>query len=84
MQLNVLEQEIVVQREALTASQDALKLTENQYAAGMVDFLAVSSAQTTALNSERTLLNLLGTQLTASVQLISALGGGWQMESSEQ
>ena len=84
VQLNVLEQEIVVQREALTASQDALKLTENQYAAGMVDFLAVSSAQTTALNSERTLLNLLGTQLTASVQLISALGGGWQMESSEQ
>lgn len=84
VQLNVLAQEIEVQREALTASQDALKLTENQYAAGMVDYLAVSSAQTTALNSERTLLNLLGMQLTASVQLISALGGGWQKESSEQ
>ena len=82
VQLNVLEQEIVVQREALAASQDTLRLTENQYKAGFVDFLAVTSAQTTALNSERTLLNLLGTQLTASVQLISALGGGWQLDPS--
>ena len=84
VQLNVLAEEIVVQREALAASQDSLRLTENQYQAGMVDYLAVTSAQTIALNSERTLLNLLGTQLTASVQLISALGGGWQMETGEQ
>lgn len=84
VQLNVLAQEIAVQREALSASQASLRLIENQYAAGMVDFLAVSTAQTTALNSERTLLNLLGTQLTASVQLISALGGGWQSELYQQ
>ncbi len=84
VQLNVLAEEIVVQREALAASQDTLRLTENQYQAGMVDYLAVTSAQTIALNSERTLLNLLGTQLTASVQLISALGGGWQMETDEE
>ena len=83
VQLNVLQEEIVVQREALAASQDTLRLIENQYQAGLVDFLAVTSAQATALNSERTLLNLLSTQLSASVQLISALGGGWQM-SSEQ
>ncbi|MDY0206624.1 MAG: efflux transporter outer membrane subunit [Pseudomonas sp.] len=84
VQLNVLEQEIIVQREALDASQDTLRLTENQYKAGFVDFLAVTSAQTTVLNSERTLLNLLGTQLTASVQLISALGGGWQLDAETQ
>ncbi len=84
VQLNVLAEEIVVQREALAASQDTLRLTENQYQAGMVDYLAVTNAQTIALNSQRTLLNLLGTQLTASVQLISALGGGWQMETGEQ
>lgn len=83
VQLNVLDEEIAVQREALVASQDTLRLIENQYEAGMVDFLAVTSAQTTALNSERTLLNLLGTQLTASVQLISALGGGWQLDEGQ-
>lgn len=79
VQLNVYAQEISVQREALAAAQDTLRLIDNQYQAGFVDYLAVSSAQATALNSERTLLNLLGTQLTASVQLISALGGGWDM-----
>ncbi len=79
-QLNVLAQEIEVQREALNASQEALRLIENQYAAGMVDYLSVSSAQTTALNNERTVLGLLGRQLTASVQLISALGGGWDSQ----
>ncbi len=84
VQLNVLAEETQVQREALAASQDTLRLTENQYQAGMVDYLAVTNAQTIALNSQRTLLNLLGTQLTASVQLISALGGGWQMETGEQ
>ncbi|NLC99449.1 MAG: efflux transporter outer membrane subunit [Gammaproteobacteria bacterium] len=83
VQLNVLQEEIVVQREALAASQDTLRLIENQYQAGFVDFLAVTSAQATALNSERTLLNLLSTQLSASVQLISALGGGWQVPSEQ-
>lgn len=79
-QLNVLAQEIEVQREALVASQESLRLIENQYEAGMVDYLAVSSAQTAALSSERTLLSLLGMQLTASVQLISAVGGGWDSQ----
>src|SRR5690554_206423 len=78
VQLNVLAQEIEVQHQALAAAQDTLRLIENQYQAGMVDYLSVSSAQTTMLNSERNLLNLKGAQLIASVQLISALGGGWQ------
>ena len=34
--------------------------------------------QTSALNNERTYLTLLGDQLAASVQLIAALGGGWE------
>ena len=33
--------------------------------------------QATALSNERTVLTLLGSRLTASVQLIAAMGGGW-------
>jgi outer membrane protein TolC len=33
--------------------------------------------QTSALSSERTRLTLQGNRLTASVQLVAALGGGW-------
>lgn len=78
VQLLSLQEEYRVQAQANAAAQEALQLIENQYQAGMVDFLAVSNAQTTALNAERTLLNLQASQLTASVQLMSALGGGWQ------
>ena len=77
VQLASLEQEHRVQAEALAAAQDALQLIENQYAAGMVDFIVVSNALTTAHAAERTLLNLQASRLTATVQLISALGGGW-------
>ncbi|WP_181071223.1 efflux transporter outer membrane subunit [Stutzerimonas azotifigens] len=83
VQLRVLEQEAVVQREALEAAQESLRLIENQYRAGTVDFLSVATVQSNALNNERTNLSLLGSRLTASVQLIAALGGGWQSSELE-
>ncbi|SEH85110.1 efflux transporter outer membrane subunit [Stutzerimonas xanthomarina] len=78
VQLRVLAAEAVVQRQALEAAQESLRLVQNQYRAGTVDFLSVATVQTSALNNERTYLTLLGDQLTASVQLIAALGGGWE------
>lgn len=80
VQLRVLEQEAVIQQEALDAARESLRLIENQYRAGTVDFNSVVNVQATALNNERTNLSLLGSRLTASVQLIAALGGGWQQE----
>ena len=80
VQLRVLQQEAVIQQEALDAARESLRLIENQYRAGTVDFNSVVSVQATALNNERTTLSLLGNRLTASVQLIAALGGGWQQQ----
>ena len=78
VQLRVLEQEAVFQQQALDAARESLRLIENQYRAGAVDFNSVVNVQATALNNERSNLTLLGSRLTASVQLIAALGGGWQ------
>lgn len=78
VQLRVLQQEAVIQQEALDAARESLRLIENQYRAGMVDFNSVVNVQATALSNERSNLSLLGSRLTASVQLIAALGGGWQ------
>ena len=50
----------------------------NQYQAGIVSYLNVVVAQTTALTNERTAVDILGRRLTASVLLIKALGGGWK------
>lgn len=78
VQLRVLEQEARVQQQALEAARESLRLIENQYRAGTVDFNSVVNVQATALSNERSALTLLGSRLTASVQLIAALGGGWQ------
>ena len=66
-----------MQDDAVKASRLSVDLTTNQYKAGIVSFLNVVSVQTTWLNNERTALSLVGRRLTASAQLIRALGGGW-------
>ncbi|MFQ1062890.1 efflux transporter outer membrane subunit [Bordetella trematum] len=78
VQLRVLEQEQDVQRLALESARESLRLTRNQYESGLVDYLSVSVVETTALNNERSAISLMGNRLIASVQLIAALGGGWE------
>ena len=77
VKLRVLEEESGVQQEALDAARESLRLMENRYKGGTVDYNSVVSVQTAALSNERSQLTLLGNRLTASVQLIAALGGGW-------
>ena len=78
--LRILEEEAALQDEVVLAARHALELTTNQYSAGVVSYLNVITAQTTALANERTAVNVLGRRLTASVGLIHALGGGWTAE----
>ncbi|SDG09579.1 efflux transporter outer membrane subunit [Phytopseudomonas seleniipraecipitans] len=77
VQQRVLGREAEVQSQALDAARESLRLIENQYRAGTVDYNSVVNVQATALSNERSALTLLGSRLTASVQLIAALGGGW-------
>jgi NodT family efflux transporter outer membrane factor (OMF) lipoprotein len=77
IQLRVMEQEQIVQRRALESARESLRLIQNQYKAGLVDYLSVAVVDATALNSERNAISLLGNRLVASVNLIVALGGGW-------
>lgn len=80
VQQRVLGREMEVQSQALDAARESLRLIENQYRAGTVDYNSVVNVQATALSNERSSLTLLGSRLTASVQLITALGGGWEAE----
>ena len=86
VQLNVLGQEQVTQGRALASARESLRLTRNQYDAGLIDYLSVVQVETTALNTERSALSLVSDRLQTSVQLIAALGGGWdaaQLETAE-
>ena len=75
--LRILEQEAQVQGEAVKSAQESVTLTTNQYRAGTVSYLNVVIVQTTALTNERSAVDIRGRRLTASVNLIKALGGGW-------
>lgn len=76
--LNVLQQEIVLQTQALQAARQSLEISTNQYQAGLISYLDVVTVANIALNNERTLLTLRGQQFAATVQLMRALGGGWE------
>ncbi|AHG41399.1 RND transporter [Pseudomonas syringae CC1557] len=80
IQLKVYEDEAAVRQEALVSARDSLRLTNNQYKAGLIGYLDVVNVQATALSNERSVLNVLQSRLLASVQLIAALGGGWDAE----
>ncbi|MBS0316062.1 MAG: efflux transporter outer membrane subunit [Proteobacteria bacterium] len=75
--LRILEQQSVVQDEALAAAHESVRLTLNQYKGGVVSYINVITAQATELSTARNTVNLLGSRYVASVQLIQALGGGW-------
>jgi NodT family efflux transporter outer membrane factor (OMF) lipoprotein len=75
--LRILEQEALVQDEAVKSARESLTITLNQYRAGTANYLAVVVAQATALSNERAALAILARRQTASVTLIKALGGGW-------
>jgi NodT family efflux transporter outer membrane factor (OMF) lipoprotein len=76
-ELRILAQEIQQQDTAVNAAQRTLGLAADRYRLGIDSYLNVITAQTTLLTNQRTALTLRMEQMTSSVQLIEALGGGW-------
>lgn len=76
--LRILDEEAKLQAAAVAAARQSVQLTENRYKAGTANFLEVITVQAIALANERTAMTLHGRRLAASVQLVRALGGGWE------
>jgi NodT family efflux transporter outer membrane factor (OMF) lipoprotein len=77
--LRILSQELQQQNAAVESSQRYLTFANARCQSGLDSYLDVITAQTALLSNQRTALNLRMEQLTASVQLIKALGGGWDV-----
>ncbi|WOS38438.1 Outer membrane protein OprM [Oligella urethralis] len=73
-----LEREQEAQQRALAASRQSLSIVMNQYQAGLVDYLSVAQVQNSTYNAEIRQLNLRASRLLNQVELIRALGGGWE------
>jgi NodT family efflux transporter outer membrane factor (OMF) lipoprotein len=85
-QLRILAEEALITDRAVAAAQQSLEISTIQYRGGLANYLQVITAQTSALQNQRTAVDLLTRRMVASVSLIQALGGGWdasQLPSSQ-
>jgi NodT family efflux transporter outer membrane factor (OMF) lipoprotein len=75
--LRILSKEIEEQDVAIKSAQRFLTDATNRWKLGLDPYLDVITAETALLSSQQTMVNLRMQQITASVQLVEALGGGW-------
>jgi NodT family efflux transporter outer membrane factor (OMF) lipoprotein len=75
--LRYLAEESVQEQDAVTASQQALALELERYRAGTDSYLNVITTQIIALGDQQTAITILQRRMSAAVDLIKALGGGW-------
>lgn len=75
--VRILADEAIQQAAATAAAERSLALTRNRYQAGIATYLEVITAENAAYANERNAVDLRVRQMTASVNLIKALGGGW-------
>jgi NodT family efflux transporter outer membrane factor (OMF) lipoprotein len=76
-EVRILSKEIQEQEVAVHSAERYLELAQARYETGVDQYLNVLVAQTTLLSDQQQLANLRTQAMTASVQLIEALGGGW-------
>jgi outer membrane protein, multidrug efflux system len=74
----LLGEQWTAENETVIAARRTLEIASNRYKSGLVTYLDVATAQADSLLHERTLVQLQGTRLVASVNLVKALGCGWQ------
>lgn len=78
--LRILSKEAKQQRDAVTAANKSLQTFTTLYTGGEVAYLQVITAQTTALTNEQNEVDIRRRRIEANVQLVKALGGGWDKD----
>ena len=77
--LGLLTRQIEQQQETVASAQRYFDVATARYTTGLDPYLNVFTAQATLLANQQTLITLRVQQMTSSVQLIEALGGGWNV-----
>ncbi len=75
--LRLLDDQIRAQGDAVSASQRAAKLSRTQYQEGQIAYIDVIDSERSVLQSQLQANQLTGAQAVSTVNLIRALGGGW-------
>jgi NodT family efflux transporter outer membrane factor (OMF) lipoprotein len=77
--VRVYSREIQQQQDAVKSAKTALDLELGRYQTGIDPYIDVVTLQTTYLVDQQAVVASQVSQMTASVQLIEALGGGWDV-----
>jgi NodT family efflux transporter outer membrane factor (OMF) lipoprotein len=77
-ELSVLNQAASQSHAAVGDAQHLLALANDRYSAGLVAYLDVISAQQAMLTAERQNVQIRGQQVSMTIALVKALGGGWR------
>lgn len=75
--LRELEQESVTEAAAVTATAGALEQAQFRYEGGIATYLEIVVAENAALSARLAAADIQLRRMVASVQLVRALGGGW-------
>jgi NodT family efflux transporter outer membrane factor (OMF) lipoprotein len=75
--VRILGRQLEQQQEAVDAAQEYYNLAQTRYRTGVDPYLDVFTADTTLLSDQQTAISLRVQQMSGSIQLIEALGGGW-------
>lgn len=75
--LRILQSEAGTQQQAVVAAQHQEAIALSRYKSGLADYLTVITAQSIDLSNQLTASQIWSRQMSASVLLIKALGGGW-------
>ena len=73
----IYSQQIQQQRLAVESAQSALNLEMGRYQTGIDPYIDVVTLQNTLFSNQQTLTSLQINEMTGAVQLVEALGGGW-------
>jgi outer membrane protein, multidrug efflux system len=73
----LLADQLKAETAALTSARRAVDISLTKYKGGVITYLDVVVAQTSALNHEQTVVQLNGQRLAAAVSLVRSLGAGW-------
>ena len=79
----LLARQFEAESEALRSARRTLDISLTKYKGGVITYLEVAIAQSSALAHEQTVIALSAQRLAASVSLIKALGAGWTTQPTQ-
>ena len=77
-QVRILSKQLAQQRAAAQSAEEYVKLETDRYKTGVDPYVDVVTAETTLLTDQQAAITVQIQEMTGAVQLIKALGGGWE------